>query len=129
MQNFKNYSNNIHRGFSPYGSKSSTVDKLKEKQEALAFAKKLQEKHISDLKKLNSYKESQKELQNQKELDKKIDEQNKVRLEKIKNLSNTEIQKSVEIAKIQNEKFKNKFAEDSSLDDLFNTLSDDLKNY
>ena len=129
MNDFNKYTNNIHRGFSPYGGKSSLNNLQKEKEEALAFARKLQNQHIENLKNSNSYKEAIKEAQKQKELDKKFEEQKKQYFERIKNLSNKEIQKSVEIAKAQNEKFKNKFNQDSSIDDLFDTLSDDLKTY
>lgn len=128
MKNFDKFHNNtnISKSFSPYGGKSS----LKNEQEAaLAFAKQLHNQHIEKLKNSNSYKEAIKESQKQKELDKTYEEQRKQYFEKVKNLSNKEIQKSIKIAKVQNEKFKDKFNQDSSIDDLFNTLSDDLKNY
>jgi len=131
MNNFDKFHNNtnIYRGFSPYGGKSSLNNLQKEKEEALAFARKLQNQHIENLKNSNSFKDAIKESQKQKELDKKFEEQKKQYFERIKNLSNKEIQKSVEIAKAQNEKFKNKFNQDSSMDDLFDTLSNDLKTY
>ena len=127
MNNFNNkYHNNIHKSFSPYGGKSSSIN---EQQEALEFAKKLRDKHIQDLKNIKNTKELQKETQEQKLLDKKFEEERQKRIERIKNISNDEIKKSLEIAKIQNEKFKDKFDENSSIDDLFNTLSNDLKSY
>ena len=131
MNNFNNkYHNNIHKSFSPYGGKSSSIN---EQQEALEFAKKLRDKHIQDLKNFNTSKDIKKDLQKQKELDKKYEEQKiereKQRIEKIKNMSNEEIKRSLEIAKEQNKKFKDQLNEDSSIDDLFNTLSEDLKNY
>lgn len=130
MNNFQNnYQNNIHRGFSPYGGKSSLNNLAREKEEALAYAKRLRDEHVNSLKNINLFKEAKKEALKQQELDKKFDEEKKKRLEKIKNISDKELQKSIEIAKKQNEKFKDKFTEDSSLDDLFNTLSDDLKSY
>ena len=128
MKNFDKFHNNtsISKSFSPDGGKFS----LKNEQEAaLAFAKQLHNQHIEKLKDSNSYKKAIKESQEQKDLDKKYEEQRKQYFEKVKNLSNKEIQKSIEIAKTQNEKFKEKFNQDSSIDDLFNTLSDDLKNY
>ena len=129
MINNKFQNNNIHRGFSPYGGRSSLNNLEKEKAEALAFAKKRQDEHIASLKNMNSLKDVKKELQKQQELDKKFEEEKQNRIEKIKILSNNEIQKSIEIAKEQNKKFKDQFNEQSSLDDLFNTLSDDLKSY
>ena len=127
MNNFNNkYHNNIHKSFSPYGGKSSSIN---EQQEALEFAKKLRDKHIQDLKNIKNTKDIKKDLQKQKDLDKKFEEERQKRIERIKNISNDEIKKSLEIAKIQNEKFKDKFDENSSIDDLFNTLSNDLKSY
>lgn len=128
--NFNKFSgNNIHRGFSPYGGRSSLNNLEAEKEAALAFAKKLQDKHLQDLKNSNLSNNVKKDVQHQKELDKEYEKRKAERIEKIKNISNEEIQKNIEIAKQQNEKFKNSFNENSSLDDLFDTLSNDLKSY
>ena len=98
-------SSSTYKDYSPYrinGNKS-----IDEKNEALAFAKKLREKHINEIKESSDFR-------------KKLIKEQKL---------NDDNKKSLEIADDQNKKFKDKFNEESSLDDLFNTLSDDLKSY
>ena len=116
--------NNPSKNFNSYRS----IDLEKEKAQAFAFAKRLHEEQVQQIKNSETYKESLKEKQKQIDLDKKYEEEKKKRLEQIKNISNEEIQKSVKIAEEQNKKFKNVLTKDSSVDDIFDTLSNDIKN-
>lgn len=128
-----------NKSFSSYGSsKFTSIDD--ERKNALEIAKQLREqkksspenkKNINDL------------MEKKKQLFKEIEEAEKIAKEKekerITSITNDEIKKSLEIAKIQNQELKNRLNSESSITDILTEInkpiiikdqnnSDDIKN-